>query len=131
MKHEELERLIAGAEQAMKKAVAPYSDFRVGAALLAADGRIYTGCNVENPSLMLASCAERTALLKAVSEGQRDFKAMAIVSSDGRYCFPCGACRQMLMEFAPGLFVFLSSDKGIKKFTVGELLPYPFEGPKT
>jgi cytidine deaminase len=131
MRQEELEALIAGAEEAMKRAVAPYSHFKVGASLLASDGRIYTGCNIENPSLMLASCAERTALLKAVSEGQTDFKAMAIVSSGGGYCFPCGSCRQMLKEFAPGISVFLSSEKGIKRFTVGELLPYPFEGPQT
>lgn len=129
MTQEEIETLVARAEEAMEKAVAPYSRFKVGASLLTGDGKVYTGCNIENPSLMLASCAERTALIKAVSEGHRDFKAMAIVSSDGRYCFPCGACRQMLKEFAPGLFVILPSEKGIKKFTMDELLPYPFEGP--
>ncbi len=106
---------------------APYSGFKVGAALLDSDGNIYTGCNIENPSLMLSTCAERVALLKALSEGASEFKALAIVASDGRYCFPCGSCRQLLKEFAPALVVYLKSEEGIQKYGVDELFPHPFE----
>lgn len=122
----DIEDLISRAEKAMSGAIAPYSGFKVGAALLASDGSIHTGCNIENPSLMLALCAERVALLKALSEGRTAFKAMAVVSEEGDYCFPCGACRQMLFEFAPALAVYLKSDKGIKGFRVEELLPHAF-----
>lgn len=122
----DVERLIKEAEEAKKHAVAPFSGFTVGAALVTGGGRIYRGCNIENPSLMLSFCAERSALIKALTEGERDFKAMGIVSGDGRYCFPCGACRQMLAEFAPDIEIYLVSDKGIKKYSVRDLLPYPF-----
>lgn len=110
----------------MKNAIAPYSNFVVGAALLTGSGKIYCGCNIENPSLMMSFCAERTALLKGITEGEKAFKAIAIVSDDGRYCFPCGACRQMIAEFAPDMDIYLSSVDGIKKFSISELLPYPF-----
>lgn len=110
----------------MQRAIAPYSGFKVGAALLTGDGKTCTGCNIENPSVMLGCCAERVALLKALSEGHTSFKALAVVSSDGRFCFPCGACRQMLMEFAPDIYIYLRSESGIKKFTIDELLPNPF-----
>ncbi len=123
----EVERLIREAEDAKKLALAPYSQFVVGAALMTKDGKIYRGCNIENPSLMLSFCAERAALIKALSEGERIFKAMAIVSGDGRYCFPCGSCRQMLAEFAPDIEIYLASDEGTKKYTVPELLPYYFK----
>ncbi len=120
-------RLIKEAEGAKIHAIAPLSGFVVGAALMAASGRIYRGCNIENPSLMLSFCAERAALLKALTEGERVFKAVAIVSGDGRYCCPCGACRQMLSEFAPTIEIYLASDAGIKKYTVPELLPHSFK----
>jgi cytidine deaminase len=127
MTPEDVRSLISSAEDAMAHARAPYSGFRVGAALLAGDGKTYSGCNIENPSLMLSSCAERIAVLKAVSEGASRFKAIAIVSGDGSYCYPCGSCRQLLQEFAPGLSVYLKSDTGVKKYSIEELLPYPFE----
>ncbi|GAB4411378.1 MAG: cytidine deaminase [Thermodesulfovibrionales bacterium] len=121
-----IDRLIKEAEDAKERAIAPYSGFKVGAALITSGGKIYKGCNIENPSLMLSLCAERAALIKALTEGENAFKAMAIVSGDGGYCFPCGACRQILSEFAPDIEIYLISDKGIKKLTISELLPHPF-----
>lgn len=129
MTQEQIETLVASAGEALENALAPYSGFRVGAALMAADGSIFTGANIENPSLTLSFCAERAALVKALTEGHRSFKALAVVSAGGGYCYPCGACRQMLAEFAPGLRVFLASDEGIKKYSVEEFLPYPFKAP--
>jgi cytidine deaminase len=120
------EDLIARAREALGAARAPYSHFKVGAALLAADGSVFGGCNIENPSLMLSMCAERVALYKALSEGAGPFRAMAIVSSDGGVCYPCGSCRQVLREFAPGLVLLLSSEEGVRTLTVEELLPDPF-----
>jgi cytidine deaminase len=126
MSPQDVQSLIAEAQEAMQKAVVPYSGFKVGAALLSEDGRTFSGCNIENPSLMLSVCAERVALLKALSEGHSRFRAIAIVSGDGRYCFPCGSCRQLLSEFAPGLDVYLRSLAGTKKYSIRQLLPYPF-----
>lgn len=123
----DVDRLIKEAEEAKKHAIAPYSGFVVGVALMTGSGKIYRGCNIGNPSLMLSFCAERAALINALSEGEKEFKAMAIVSGDGRYCFPCGACRQMLAEFAPEIEIYLASFEGIKKFSIIELLPYPFK----
>lgn len=123
----DINRLIKEAKDAKKKAIVPYSGFMVGAALATDKGSIYHGCNIENPSLMLSFCAERVALINALSEGENVFKAMAIVSDDKGYCFPCGACRQMLAEFAPDIEIYLVSDKGIKKFSVSELLPHQFK----
>lgn len=127
MTPEDIRSLVSKAEESMEFARVPYSGFRVGAALLDVDGNIYTGCNIENPSLMLSTCAERVALLKALSEGASDFKAIAIVASDGRYCFPCGSCRQLLKEFAPDLVIYLKSKEGIQKYGIDELFPHPFE----
>lgn len=123
----DINRLIKEAKDAKKKAVAPYSGFMVGAAMVTDKGNIYYGCNIENPSLMLSFCAERVALINAMAEGENVFKAMAIVSDDKGYCFPCGACRQLLAEFAPDIEIYLVSDKGIKKFSVSELLPHQFK----
>lgn len=119
----DIKRLIKEAEGAMENAIAPYSGFVVGAALLTDDNEIYRGCNIENPSLMLSFCAERAALVKALSEGKRNFRAMAIVSKEGKYCFPCGSCRQMIAEFAPDIELYLSSHEGVKKYSIPELLP--------
>lgn len=127
MTPEDIQSLVSIAEEAVKNAIAPYSGFRVGAALLTGDGKTFTGCNIENPSLMLSTCAERVALLKALSEGHSSFKALSIVSSDDSYCFPCGSCRQLLGEFAPGIAIFLKSKGNIKKYGIDELLPYPFQ----
>ncbi len=130
MLQDEIERLARAAEDALKNAIAPYSGFKVGAAILSSDGKVYTGCNVENYSLMLAMCAERVALLKALSEGEREFTAMAVSCSDGEACFPCGACRQMLFEFAPNLKIIVSSKDAIRVFGIKELLPFPFVKPE-
>ena len=111
----------------MKNAYAPYSKFQVGAALLAKDGRVFTGCNVENASYGATNCAERTAIFKAVSEGYREFDAIAIVASSGDFASPCGICRQVLAEFMPEGKVILDSDeKGMVTYSVRELLPLGF-----
>lgn len=122
--------LIAKAKEAMQRAYAPYSHFKVGAVLLAKDGQVFLGCNVENVSYGGTICAERTAVVKAVSEGVREFEKIAIVASSGEYASPCGICRQVLFEFMPDGTVLLDSEReGMKAFTVRELLPFGF-GPK-
>ena len=110
----------------------PYSRFPVGAALLCADGTVFTGCNVENAAYGSAICAERTALLKAVSEGHReDWQAIAIAGRGADYCWPCGACRQMLYEFAPRLQVLAARPDGtFRAASLSELLPHAF-GPES
>lgn len=121
-------QLIKLAQEAAKKAYAPYSNFKVGAALLCKSGNVYTGCNVENSSYGASNCAERTAVFKAVSEGERDFVKIAIVSEKGGLTFPCGICRQVLSEFMPnGSMVLYSDEQGIKEFALNELLPYAFK----
>ena len=115
--------------EAMHKAYTPYSGFKVGACLLSSDGRAFQGCNIENASFGLTNCAERTALFKAVSEGARDFTAIAI-ASNGSAPYPCGACRQALNEFAPGLRVLVTWGGGeVDETTLPALLPHGF-GPK-
>lgn len=122
MDHEDL---IAEAMAAREKAHAPYSQFAVGAALLAKSGRVYTGCNVENASYGLSICAERTAVFKAVSEGERDFEAIAVVTDRG--VTPCGACRQVLMEFGEDIQVIVANGAGeCQVFILQELLPEAF-----
>jgi cytidine deaminase len=117
--------LIAKAMEAREKAHAPYSHFAVGAALLARTGRIYTGCNVENASYGLSVCAERVAVFKAVSEGERDFEAIAVVTENG--VTPCGACRQVLMEFGEDIQVIVADGAGgYRVFGLQELLPEAF-----
>ncbi len=119
--------LMAEAERARRAAHAPYSGFEVGAALLARDGRVFRGCNVENASYGLTVCAERVALLKAVSEGAREFVALAVAGPRGRAAPPCGACRQALAEFAPGLTVWYRAGHGrLAKRALGALLPAAF-----
>ena len=121
--------LVNIAKEAMENAYAPYSHFKVGAALLAKDGRVFQGCNIENASYGATNCAERTAIFKAVSEGVREFEAIAIVASSGAYASPCGICRQVLFEFLPEGKVILDSDeKGMATFSVQELLPFGFRG---
>ena len=133
---EEKQELIRMALAARERAYVPYSDFMVGAALRAEDGRIFTGCNVENAAFTPTSCAERTALFKAVSEGVTEFSAIAIVGSlEGKtntlITSPCGVCRQALFEFTgPALEVLLAkSETDYIETTLGDLLPYGF-GPK-
>ena len=121
--------LVTLAKEAMEQAYAPYSKFRVGAALLAKDGTVFKGCNVENASYGATNCAERTAVFKAVSEGCREFEAIAIVASSGEHIPPCGICRQVLAEFMPDGKVILDSDeKGMVTYLVRELLPCSFGG---
>lgn len=129
--------LIELAKNARENAYAPYSGFFVGAALLAKSGKVYLGCNIENASYGAANCAERTAFFKAVSEGEREFDAIAIVGGReskacGEMCAPCGICRQVMREFCcPTTFRILLEDKeeGIRTFLLEELLPYGF-GPE-
>ena len=124
--------LLKIAEDAMKNAYCPYSNFSVGAALLCDDETVFTGCNVENASYGVTICAERTAFAKALSEGKRHFKAIAIVGGkDGKtedFCYPCGACRQVMSEFCKKDFeIILKNDKNeIEAVTRGELLPKSF-----
>ncbi|MBQ5332961.1 MAG: cytidine deaminase [Oscillospiraceae bacterium] len=120
--------LITLAENACKNAYAPYSKFKVGAALLTSDGRVFTGCNVENASYGGAICAERTAAVKAVSEGAVRFSAIAIANAGGGLTFPCGICRQFLYEFAEDNFrVILKDEKGeLAVYALEELMPHGF-----
>ena len=121
------EQLISMAKEAAKKAYVPYSHFHVGSAVLSEDNYVYTGCNIENSSYGASNCAERTAIFKAVSEGEREFEKIAIVSSSGDFTFPCGICRQVLSEFMYDKTVVLFSEKdGIRKFKVKDLLPEAF-----
>ncbi len=121
------QELVALAKEAMKNAYVPYSKFQVGAALLAKDGTVFKGCNIENASYGATNCAERTAIFKAVSEGVKEFEKIAVVASSGDYASPCGICRQVLFEFMPDGEVILDSDeKGMVTYTVRELLPMGF-----
>lgn len=115
----------------LERSYVPYSHFPVGAALLCADGTVYTGCNVENVAYGSTICAERTALVKAVSEGHRDdFVRLAVVGNSEDYCWPCGACRQMLYEFAPELSLLVGRrDHAFTALTLADLLPHGF-GPR-
>ncbi|MDO4516964.1 MAG: cytidine deaminase [Bacillota bacterium] len=115
----------------LDRSYAPYSNFPVGAALEGSDGVVYTGCNVENAAYGSCICAERTALVKAVSEGCRSFRRLAVVGNSADYCWPCGACRQMLYEFAPDLEILAANkDHQFVKYTLRQLLPCGF-GPDT
>ncbi len=121
--------LVLLAREAMEKAYAPYSKFKVGAALLAKDGSVFLGCNVENASYGATICAERTAVTKAISEGVKEFEKIAIVASSGDYAAPCGICRQVLYEFLPEGEVILDSHReGMKVMKLKELLPMGFRG---
>ncbi len=124
-------KLMELAVKARKNAYAPYSGFCVGAALLSKNGKVYTGCNIENAAYSPANCAERTALFKAVSEREREFTAIAIVGGKGEepkeFCAPCGVCRQTLAEFCDGDFrLLLGTPEHIRVYTLSELLPYSF-----
>jgi len=123
-----IQKLIDHAVATSQRAYAPYSGYHVGAALLAEDGTIFTGCNVENATYPAGICAERTALVKAVSEGVRDFTVIAVVTRAGGT--PCGICRQMLYEFAPKLRVIIADMDGKihHDLSLTDLLPYGFSG---
>ncbi len=119
------EKLVAQAREARQRAYAPYSGYRVGAALLTKSGRIYTGCNVENAVYPLCTCAERVAVVKAVSEGEQEFDALAVATENGGA--PCGSCRQTLREFGEDIVVLIADATGAyRETTVAELLPDSF-----
>jgi len=125
MKKWSREKLVAQATQAREHAYAPYSGYSVGAALLGKSGRVYTGCNVENAVYPLCTCAERVAVVKAVSKGEREFVALAVVTENGGA--PCGSCRQTLREFSEDIVVLIADTSGAcRETTVAELLPDSF-----
>jgi cytidine deaminase len=124
-------QLMQCAVEARKKSYSPYSQFKVGAALLTKSGKVYTGCNVENAAYSPTNCAERTAVFKAVSEGETEFSAIAIVGGKGdepsEFCAPCGVCRQVLAEFCEKDFrILLGTPKRFEVHTLGEVLPFSF-----
>lgn len=126
------EKLIEFAEKARLNAYAPYSGFKVGAALLCDDGEVFVGCNVENAAYSATNCAERTAIFSAVAAGKRKFVAIAIVGGKGdehisEVCLPCGVCRQVLTEFCPGDFKIVTGCKSdVRVYTLSQLLPLAF-----
>jgi cytidine deaminase len=124
--HEERQALIDLANEARRRAYAPYSNYQVGAALRTRSGRIFTGCNVENAAYPDSICAERIAIFKAVSEGEKEFDVIVVVTSNGGT--PCGSCRQVMAEFGLDTLVLVANDKGrlVKETTVEGLLPGAF-----
>ena len=122
----DIESLIERAKEARKLAYAPYSRFKVGAALLTGDGHVFYGCNIENTTYGLSICAERVVTSKAVSEGYRDFRLLVVVGDSKEPTTPCGACRQFLLEFGPELKVVMVGEEKRKEMTVADLLPHYF-----
>lgn len=122
------ERLLGAARKAMENAYAPFSNFRVGAAVLTSEGDIFSGCNVENSSYGMTNCAERTAIFSAVAaKGPKlEIRAAAVTNAQGVACSPCGACRQVIYEFGPDAVVFYQGKKGYKESHITELLPEGF-----
>lgn len=119
--------LLKCANEAMERAYVPYSKFKVGAAVLMSSGKIYTGCNIENASYGATNCAERTAIFKAVSEGETEIQAVAIVSSGKEFTYPCGICRQVITEFMKdGEFIFENANGEVKVVSLDEMFPYRF-----
>lgn len=123
--------LMLNAQEARKKSYSPYSHFCVGAALLTKSGKVYTGCNIENAGYSATNCAERTAIFKAVSEGEHEFEAIAIIggrsNEEGGFCAPCGVCRQVIAEFCENDFeIVLGSAEQFKVYTLDTLLPFSF-----
>lgn len=125
---EDLQPLIEAAKQARLQSVAPFSDFKVGAALRTEDGKVYTGCNVESASYGLTVCAERVAIWKALSEGERKFTELAVVADTDTLTPPCGTCRQIIWEFARGATIVFANLAGQSElFNITELLPHAFD----
>jgi len=124
----EYKELIAEAIKARENAYVPYSGFKVGSAVLTEDGTIYSGCNIENASFGATNCAERTAIFKAVSEGHKQIRAIAVVGDVNNYTFPCGICRQVISEFATEniKIVIAKNENEYLVKTIGEILPGPF-----
>lgn len=122
---------MSDAQKARQKSYSPYSHFRVGAALLTKSGKIYTGCNIENAAYTPTVCAERTAIFKAVSDGERDFEALAVIGGaeggTADFCAPCGVCRQVIAEFCNKDFkIILGNEDKFKAYTLDGLLPFAF-----
>ena len=125
---EDSESLIEAAKRARLQSVAPFSNFKVGAAVRTADGKVYTGCNVESASYGLTVCAERVAIWKALSEGERQFTELAVVADTETLTPPCGTCRQIIWEFARGATIIFANLNGeSEKFQIAELLPRAFD----
>jgi len=124
----EYQNLVLKAMQARKNSYSPYSKFKVGAAVLTDDGKIYTGCNIENASYGATNCAERTAIFKAVSEGYKTIKAIAIVGVENDYTYPCGICRQVIAEFATDStkIILVKGETEYLVKTLAEILPGAF-----
>jgi cytidine deaminase len=122
------ERLLRAARKVMKNAYAPFSNFRVGAAILTSKGRVFAGCNVENSSYGMTNCAERTAIFSAIAKDGPDLEiqAVAVVNDQGVPCSPCGACRQVIYEFGPRAIIFYQGEKGPKQSLITDLLPEGF-----
>jgi cytidine deaminase len=118
--------LIEKAYEAAEMAYVPYSNFKVGAALLTKSGKVFTGCNVEIASFGATNCAERTAIFKAISEGEREFTAIAIVSSSRDFTYPCGICRQVIVEFSKDIDIIISKDYDYEVYKIDDLLPKSF-----
>jgi cytidine deaminase len=127
---DKIDNLLLAASEARKYSQAKYSDFSVGAALLTHDGEIITGCNVESSSFGLTICAERVALTKALSEGKSLFTHIAVVGPTDDFCPPCGACRQLLYDYAPDIEIILINKNDIKIIPLKDLLPMAFEETK-
>ena len=122
------EQLVARAVEARENACANYSHYKVGAALLSAGGKVYTGCNVENSTYGLTVCAERVALWKALSEGERAFTQIAVITSNESPASPCGACRQLLWEYCGDIEIILANVQGFRKtLRLAEIFPRPFD----
>ena len=129
---QEIDRLLDLAEEARDHSYAPYSKYHVGAALLTADGQVYQGCNIENAAFTPTNCAERTAFFKAVYDGHRAFKAIAVIATGEEMGFPCGVCRQVMAEFCDRDFIIVTANRDRTKVDVSDfetLLPHSF-GPK-
>lgn len=125
--NKEYDKLIEEAKKAREKAYTPYSKFKVGAAVLTSEGKIFSGCNIENASFSLSTCAERVAIFKAISEGANKLKAVAIIADTKRPCTPCGACRQVISEFGENIVLIMANLKGdIKISKIDKLLPNAF-----
>lgn len=122
------QRLLRAARKAMKHAYAPYSQFKVGAAMLTSKGEVFSGCNVENASYGLSNCAERTAIFAAIAQSGPglEIRAIAVVNDQGVPCSPCGACRQVIYEFGPDATVYFQSSNGWKENHITQLLPEGF-----
>ena len=125
---EDIESLIETAKRARLQSVAPFSNFQVGAAVKTADGKVYTGCNIESASYGLTVCAERVAIWKALSEGEREFTDLAVVADTETLTPPCGTCRQIIWEFARGArIVFANLEGKSEEFQIADLLPRAFD----